>query len=234
MIFHMSKRSLLGVSLMLTLVASLSLRGMERTLTPEEQEERNDELRDAAVDRDSTRVKKAINKGADPNTKDVFGDKPILFAVIGFNDPATVRVLLDAGANPNALEGPGSIMTPLSEAILQDSEDKRMAAVVKELLSGSNKATVIPRNLFNAAYDDKFDIVKILVEIGNVQVKETTHAQTPEEIARERGYHDIANYLAGKAIEQEAATKSDSEKARAALLSQGKPSWYSPLFFWRS
>jgi ankyrin repeat protein len=114
MIFHMSKRSLLGASLMLTLVASLSLRGMERTLTSKEQKELNDELRNAVADCDPARAKEAINKGADPNTKDFLGKRPILFNAITFNDPATVRVLIDAGANPNALdEWPGGIMAPI-------------------------------------------------------------------------------------------------------------------------
>ncbi|MBK8920503.1 MAG: ankyrin repeat domain-containing protein [Saprospirales bacterium] len=72
-------------------------------ITPDSQE--NSILVSPATTGRAQLVKLLLEHGADPNTRDIYYRKPVLFeAIASYQQPnETVQVLLDAGADPNAI-----------------------------------------------------------------------------------------------------------------------------------
>jgi ankyrin repeat protein len=83
-------------------------------------------LHKAAYEGDAERVKELLKKGANPNTKDVFGRTP-LHEAASEGSVDVVKLLLEHGADPNIQDEVG--WTPLHSAALWGHDD-----VVKLLL----------------------------------------------------------------------------------------------------
>ncbi len=74
-----------------------------------------------------------LNAGAEPNTKDTYGNTPLHRAILK-NNPALVKILLNAGANPNIKEDLFGF-TSLHKAVKEDNLE-----IIKMLLdAGADK-----------------------------------------------------------------------------------------------
>ena len=143
-------------------------------------------LKDAALKRDTDKVKLLLNLGAEPDKPDVTGWTALHFSA-GLDNKGVVKVLLNGGANPNMTDDSGQ--SPLIRAVFYHHID-----MVKILLDGGadpNVGILFGAPLLHlAAWKGHQDIVKLLLDRGADHTKEDESGRTPIRVAEEvHGWH---------------------------------------------
>src|SRR5262245_3052837 len=161
-------------------------------------------LHRAAEAGDTELLKLLVDRGAEVNAERKGGQAPLASAVV-FNHEAAVRYLLSSGAKPIGEVG-------LSRAVFQGNLE-----IVKALLEAGaevkNESQVFPGYgepepilvLACFSYNADPQIVKMLLDRGADPAAKSQQGRTPLELARERGYVEVARLLA-QAIEQKQAS----------------------------
>ena len=123
------------------------------------------------------------------------GFTPLGFASF-FAHPATARLLLENGADPNQAARNGTRVSPLHSAIAGGNIE-----IVRDLLArgadvqGGQEGGFTP--LHSAAGEGSEEMVRLLLEHGANGARQSDAGKTPAELARERGHARIAELLAG-------------------------------------
>jgi ankyrin repeat protein len=171
----------------------------------------NKELADAVIRADPKKVKEALNKGADPNTKD--SGRPLLEWVVTLGRSRSdereaygqiAEILLNAGANENIRE---RITTDHSHSFpeppLRWAVAFRFRNVVEILIKRKVNLDEIwwgYTPLMLAAANGDMEIVRMLVEAG-ANIALSNGYWTAEDLARQNGHIEVAEYLKNKAAE---------------------------------
>lgn len=136
-------------------------------------------------------IGKLLKSGADPNQSDIHGNSPLMICILAENGPEIVKLLLDAGANPNFQRKDGKTVMHLAY-MLKNSEiidillksgakdldpTQKLIAVVQgngdtkriqELINaGADVNVKDSRNtplLHSAVENENFETVKLLIE----------------------------------------------------------------------
>jgi uncharacterized protein len=153
-------------------------------------------LVDAAKSQDREAVKALVAEHADVNASEPDGTTALHWAA-HWNDLEMVSLLLDAGANPIALNRYG--VTPLAEA----ASNARGAVVEKLLKAGADANTQITSAgetaLMRAARVGNLEAVKVLLDHGaDPNVKENFRGQTALMWAAAEGHPDVIKDLIAK------------------------------------
>jgi ankyrin repeat protein len=154
----------------------------------------NTKLTDAARTRDTAEVRKLLEKGADPNTKDKNGRTPLMEAAAGgYTD--TVRVLLENGADVNATDLVG--WNALFWAALSRRTDALRTLVAKgaDVNAKDNEKRTA---LFWAAYFGYTDTVRALLAKGARANARDSHGWTALMSAADLGHIDTVRALLEK------------------------------------
>lgn len=156
-------------------------------------------LHRAAEAGDLDMLKLLLDRGADVNSQRKSGRSPLASSVL-FGHGTAVRYLLSKGAKTNL----GDV--GLSRAISQGNVE-----IVKALLeAGADvKSTGGPEPLLVFAcfsYNADPQIVKLLLDRGADPTAKSQQGRTPLELARERGYEEVAKLLV-EAMEKKQAVK---------------------------
>jgi ankyrin repeat protein len=161
-------------------------------------------LHRAAQSGDVDMIKLLVERGANVNAQRKSGPVPLASAVV-FGHGAAVRYLLSKGAKPNL----GDV--GLSRAVFQGNVE-----IVKALLEAGaevkNTAMVFPGfggqepilALACFSYNSDPQIVRMLLDRGADPAGKSQQGRTPLELARERGYEEVARLLV-QAIEKRQA-----------------------------
>lgn len=120
---------------------------------------------------------------------------PLLHLAAAFADEATVRTLLDAGADVAQVS-----QTPMRNqalhAVLALSKD---AAVTKLLIERGADVNAVQtagyRPLHQAAVTDREELVRMLLDAGADKSARCDRGKTPADYARERGFAAVAELL---------------------------------------
>ncbi len=148
-------------------------------------------LHDAAFNGDVERVRKLLEKGENPNTKDKYGWTPLHIAA-SKGHVNVARLLLKHGANPNVQNEYG--WTPLHIAAFWGHVD-----VTRLLLEhGANpnardKGGWTP--LHDAASKGHVHVVKLLLEYGADPTIKNRDGKTPLDLAREEGRREVVSLI---------------------------------------
>ena len=163
-------------------------------------------LHRAAQSGDVDMIKLLVERGANVNAQPKSGPVPLASAVV-FGHGAAVRYLLSKGAKPNV----GDV--GLSRAVFQGNVE-----IVKALLEAGaemkNSGMVFPGfggpepilALACFSYNADPQIVRMLLDRGADPAGKSQQGRTPLDLARERGYEEVAKLLV-RAIEQKQAAE---------------------------
>jgi ankyrin repeat protein len=161
-------------------------------------------LHRAAESGDVDVLKLLVDRGADVNAQQKGGRPPLASAVV-FGHGAAVRYLLSKGAKPDL----GDV--GLSRAVFQGNVEivKALLEAGVEVKNGNQVFTGFGRPepiLVLACFSYNADplIVKMLLDRGADPAAKSQQGRTPLELARERGYEDVARLLV-QAIEKKQA-----------------------------
>jgi len=154
-------------------------------------------LHRAAESGDMDMLTLLLDRGADVNARRKSGRSPLASAVV-FGHGAAVRYFLSKGAKPNL----GDV--GLNRAVFQGNVE-----IVKALLEAGaelkNSGGPEPILIFACfSYNADPQIVKMLLDRGADPSAKSQQGRTPLELARERGYEEVARLLV-QAIEQKQA-----------------------------
>lgn len=163
-------------------------------------------LHRAAESGDLDVLKLLVDRGADVNAQRKGGRAPLASAVI-FGHGAAVRYLLSKGAKPNLSD------VGLSRAVFQGNVEivKALLEAGAEVKNGNQVFTGLggPEPILVLAcfsYSADPQIVRMLLDRGADPAAKSQQGRTPLELARERGYAEVARLLA-QAIEQKQAAE---------------------------
>jgi hypothetical protein len=149
------------------------------------------ELHIAANEGDVERVKKLLEKGADPNARNVVSWTP-LHVVASKNHIEIAKLLLEHGADPNVQEEHGR--TPLHVAVSKNYVD-----MVRLLLEHGADPNTQDENghtpLHWAAFYGQVDVVRLLLEHGADPNAEDKDGDTPLHWAASWGRVDVVRLL---------------------------------------
>ena len=128
-----------------------------------------------------------LDKGADPNRSDQWGQTPVSMAV-GHID--VVRLLLDKGADPNEMD-----RTPLHRASLEGH--KYVVQLLLERGAKPNRITKYDQEtpLHLAAERGQLDVVKMLLDGGADRTMTDYVGKTPMQLAAGEGYSEVVQLL---------------------------------------
>jgi ankyrin repeat protein len=149
-------------------------------------------------------LSKALASGVDPNSVGD-GGRSLLHWAAQEGSPATIEVLLDAGAKIDAQEDLG--FTPLAIA-LDEAEYGRVEKTAKLLERGASPNVRITTNaggsvLHTAASYGYFEIIKLLVQTNGIEINlRDDEGRTPLGFAKEHGSPDIIDYLIAKGAKE--------------------------------
>ena len=157
-------------------------------------------LHRAAESGDVDMLKLLLNRGADVNAQRKSGRSPLASAVV-FGHGAAVRYLLSEGAKPNL----GDV--GLNRAVFQGNVE-----IVKALLEAGaevkDRGEPEPILVFACfSYNADPQIVRMLLERGADPAAKSQQGRTPLELARERGYEEVARLLVQAIAQKQAAEK---------------------------
>jgi ankyrin repeat protein/mono/diheme cytochrome c family protein len=153
-------------------------------------------------------LKLLVERGADVNAERKGGRAPLASAVV-FGHEAAVRYLLSKGAKPNlgdvgfsraVFKGNVEIVKALLEA---GAEVKNSGNAIFPGFGGSEPILVFACFSYNA--DPQ--IVKMLLDRGADPAAKSQQGRTPLELARERGYEEVAKLLVQAIEKKQAAEK---------------------------
>jgi ankyrin repeat protein len=167
----------------------------------------NTALHRAAESGDVDMLKLLLDSGADVNAQRKSGRPPLASAVV-FGRGAAVRYLLSKGAKTNL----GDV--GLNRAVFQGNIE-----IVKALLEAGVEVKSSGNQVFPGfggsepilvlacfSYNSDPQMVRILLDRGADPTAKSQQGKTPLELARERGYEDVARMLV-QAIEQKQAAE---------------------------
>ena len=155
-------------------------------------------------------LKLLVDKGADVDAqrKSPFGGQSPLASAVVFGHGAAVRYLLSKGAKANIGDA------GLSRAVFQGNVEivKALLEAGVEVKNSGNQAfpgfggfePILALACFS--YNADPQIVRMLLDRGADPTAKSQQGQTPLELARERGYEDVARLLV-QAIEKKQATE---------------------------
>lgn len=138
-----------------------------------------------------------VAKKADVNGFGKYGNPP-LFAAVFQGNVEVVRFLLDNGANPKPQEPQteNNRETPLSIAVWKlNSEMIKLLHAKGADINQKNKFQDAPLHI--AAKEGDLETVKLLIELGADPVIKNRDKKTAAEVARAKGYEEMAVYLEG-------------------------------------
>jgi uncharacterized protein len=159
-----------------------------------------EEVSQAAQLGDATRLKELLQ--VEPilvNTENTDGLTPLGFAA-HYGHIEAVQVLLDYGADPNALSHSAIPYIPSNTALHAAIAGKRNLEVIQLLLNHKTSPAIFDSNghtsLHVAAFhDDNEVIIRLLLEHGAPLQTQTTDGKTPLVIAVEQGNLKVAEFL---------------------------------------
>ena len=153
-------------------------------------------------------IKLLLERGANVNAQRKSGQVPLTSAVI-FGHGAAVRYLLSKGAKTNV----GDV--GLSRAVFQGNVEIVKALLETGVEVKSNGNQVFPGEggpepilaLACFSYNADPQIVRMLLERGADPAAKSQQGRTPLELARERGYEEVAKLLVKAIQDRQAAEK---------------------------
>lgn len=150
---------------------------------------------EAAAAGDAVRVRELIAR--DPGSVNAYaedGFQPLGLAAF-FKRPDVVRVLLDAGADPNAVSRNAMKVTPLHSAVADDGH----GAIARMLLAAGADPNVRQRHgwtpLHGAAQMGDVELLRLLLEKGADASAANDEGKTALVIASERGHRAALELL---------------------------------------
>ena len=156
-------------------------------------EQLNQQLRSAAAAGDVTQVEHLLDRGADIEARDDYGNTALMYASVG-GKAAVVELLLDRSAEIDARRGPG-----LRTALMHASRNGE-AAVVELLLDRG--ADIEARDymygqttLMCASESGEAAVVELLLDRGADIEARARDGDTALEVAYNEGHRDVMNVL---------------------------------------
>ncbi|TDA41701.1 MAG: hypothetical protein DSO07_03190 [Thermoproteota archaeon] len=145
----------------------------------------------AVYQRDLEKVKELLDRGADVNAKDIFGDTPLHIAARnGHLD--IVKLLLERGADVNARNESGD--TPLTAAAANGHLDVVRFLVNRGAdIDARNDSDCTPLHI--AAIRGHLNVVKFLVEKGADVNARDEKGETPLDLAKDERQWDVVYFL---------------------------------------
>jgi ankyrin repeat protein len=135
-----------------------------------------------------------LEKGANPNISDKYGDTPLSEAVSNGHH-SIVEFLLEKGANPNISNNDGDI--PLHEAV-NNGHHKIVELLLEKGADPNASNKDGERPLHHASYLGHFDIIRTLVERGADLDVQDSDGDTPIQLASLSGHHEAVRFLLGR------------------------------------
>jgi len=141
-------------------------------------------------------IKILIINGCAPNALDTSGQTPLLYAIekhTGKVSSDMVEVLLNSGANPNE----GDLVnefSPLNAACLAGNEEIVRSLVIRGVNINQEDKRLKWTPLHWASAGGSMPIVQFLVNEKGIKFQRN-RIPTPEQIAKDGGFLDIANFL---------------------------------------
>ena len=133
-----------------------------------------------------------IDKGADPNRADQWGQTPVSMAAgVGHTD--VVQLLLDKGADPNEADTRGVTTLHLASII----GHKYVVHLLLERGADPNRTTMTYQKtpLHWAAWLGHLDVVKVLLDGGADRSMTSNVGQTPMQMAAGEGHNEVVQLL---------------------------------------
>ena len=141
-----------------------------------------------------------IDKGADPNKANQWGQTPVnLAALAGHKD--VVKLLLDKGADPNEASRSGT--TPLHRASIEGH--KYAVQLLLERGAEPNKTTYYDQDtpLHWAAFEGHLEVIQMLLEGGANRSMTDDNGKTPVQLAATKGHSEVVQLLSSATYFQE-------------------------------
>ncbi|MBD0382305.1 ankyrin repeat domain-containing protein [Paenibacillus sedimenti] len=149
---------------------------------------------------DATRLKEILKSHPNlANTENGDGLTPLGFAA-HFGHPQAVQVLLDHGADVNAVSHSKISYIPSNTALHAAIAGERNVDVIKLLLDNKAQTTIMDGNghtcLHTAAFhDDNIELIQLLIEHGADVHARAEGGATPLSLALEQGNNKVAAFL---------------------------------------
>src|SRR5215831_3490856 len=155
----MFNRGVITAVLLLTTAVSKAEQGATKTLF------------DAIQNADSAKIRRLLDRGADPNSRDAEGTPALMWAALYANDDS-VKLLLERGANANAANSAGA--TPLMWAIPDFAKVELLIEHGADVNARSDNLQRTPL-LVAASYPGSVEVLKLLIRRGaDIHAKDRT------------------------------------------------------------
>ncbi|WP_078544924.1 ankyrin repeat domain-containing protein [Litchfieldia alkalitelluris] len=159
-----------------------------------------DEIFQAAKENDFVRLKQLLEENPNlANTENSDGLAPLGFAA-HYGNADVVKVLIDYGANINAISHSKISYIPSNTALHAAIAGERNIEVIKLLLTNGADTTIFDSNghtaLHSAAFhDDNVEVLKLLLNHGVEVNAKLDDGVTALELAVEKGYERVVEVL---------------------------------------
>ncbi len=157
------------------------------------QEEKDEKLIEAIEKGNTDAVILLIKVGADPNMMDEYGGYTALMVASGEGYPEIVRILLDAGVNPNEY-------TISQNTALLISVQNGNTEIVRMLLNAGADPNMMDEDQFapisSAIENNEIEMVRMLLDAGvDTSIFQEIYSMTPVEFAESERSPEIADLL---------------------------------------